>query len=165
MRELGLSEDELKELATTYWDIIEGKYPKAAQLQKLFSWLVFVFSKLIVHNNQRLAEQLNQSLAAGPRVEILSSVEADLPVAISGIGLKETETSVKIFGEVQNLGSYYLEYVEIVAALYDAQNRVVDRGSDTVDLLLPNSKYVFEIRIYDPAPFVRYEVIANVSEI
>ena len=165
MRQWGLSMDELMELAQVYSVSLTEKYPELARLGPAGVALLFIASRLIHHNNLRIAEQLNQHPGSQPLVEVLPPIDADAQVAISGVGVKLTSTGVvKIFGEVHNVSGYDLSIVEIIAALYDEQDRVVDRGTDTAYDLAADSKYVFEISIYDAAPFVRYEVTTVVTE-
>ena len=165
MRQWGLSMDELMELALVYLAGMARKYPELARLGYAGTALTLIASGLIHDNNQRIAEQLNQHLGSQPLVEVLPPIDADAQVAISGVGVKLTSTgTIKIFGEARNVAGYDLSEVEIVAALYDEQDRVVDRGTDTVYDLAADGKYVFEVIILNAAPFVRYEVTTVVTE-
>jgi len=165
MRQWGLSMDELMELALVYLTGMARKYPELARLGDAGTALTLIASGLIHDNNQRIAEQLNQHLGSQSLVEVLPPIDADVQVAISGVGVKLTSTgTIKIFGEARNVAGYDLSEVEIIAALYDEQDRVVDRGTDTVYDLAVDGKYVFEVIILNAAPFVHYEVTTVVTE-
>jgi len=164
MEQLGLSTDELTNLASVYLGAMMEKKPELAKFNQVIVTLVFVFSKLIEHNNRRLSEQLRFASEPLPKVDILLPSDANDMVAISGLGIKQDSTSVKVLGELHNIAGDELSLVEIVAALYDEQGCVVDRGTDTLYDFAEGGKYIFGIRIFNPAPFVHYEVTTVVTE-
>jgi len=163
MEQLGLSTDELTNLASVYLGAMMQKKPELDKFEQVIVTLLFVFSKLIEHNNMRLSEQLRLTSEPVPKIDILSPSDANDLVAVSGLGIKRGGTYVKVLGELYNIAGYELSDVEIVAALYDERGCVVDRGTDSICDFFEGGKYVFEIRIFDPAPFVYYEVTTVVT--
>jgi hypothetical protein len=143
------------------------KYPELARVQKLMDLIIMLITGLIYSNNQKLAEYLqganNAQIAS--KVEILPKATEDARVIIANTGTKLTSGgTLQVMGEAYNIAGYELSEVELIVALYDENDRVVDRDSDTICNFAEGRKYIFEITIFDAAPFVRYEVIAVVTE-
>jgi hypothetical protein len=159
MKKIGLSESELQEIASTYWDSLEDTDPALKSFREVGLKLASLFNKLLALNNERIAEQVQQS-----QVDVLPAPDENTYVAVAHTGLKDDGMSVRLFGEAHNLRDFYLEDIEVVAALYDEQGNVMDRGATTIEGLPPNGRYPFEIEIRDAAPFASYEIVANYGE-
>ena len=166
MKQWGLSMDELVKLGSIYLADLMKKQPELASLENATTELLFIVARLIRDNNQRIAEQLNQCLGSQPLVDVLPPIDADAQVVISGVSVKRSTSGMSfIFGEVRNVAGHRLPEVEIIAALYDERDCVVDRGTDVVYDLAADGKYVFKVTFFETAPFVRYEVTAVIEPV
>ncbi len=159
MKKIGLSESELQEIASTYWNSLEDADPALRSFREVGLKLAALFSKLLALNNERIAEQLQR-----PQIDVLPAPDENTYVAVAHTGMKDDGMSVRLFGEVYNLKDFYLEDVEVVAALYNEQGSVVDRGSVMIAALPANGKYPFEIEIRNAALFASYEIVANYGD-
>ena len=65
---------------------------------------------------------------------------------------------VDIGGTAINDGDYYLSYAEVVGAIYDDKDRILDQGIDMIWGLRKNEKWYFEIRCQSDHEPDHYEV-------
>ena len=77
----------------------------------------------------------------------LNPVKADSVTVISSSGFTDSIGDYHIVGEVQNIGSSTVDYVQITATYYDSNNKVVDTQFTftSVSYMQPNAKSPFDI--------------------
>jgi hypothetical protein len=100
---------------------LEDADPALQTFREVGLKLAALFSILLALNNECIAEQLQR-----PQIDVLPAPDESTYVAVAHTGMKDDGMSVRLFGEVYNLKDFYLEDVEVVAALYGEQGRVVD---------------------------------------
>lgn len=110
-----------------------------------------------------LADDNPQAARYELQLEARPSAPPETHLQILSANDRADDSYLHIAGEVANQGSAPVEFVKIVATIYDDQGRVVDVDStySSLDTIPAGGKSPFEIQIFKRDGFARYELQAQ----